>query len=966
MAESFAVPSGYSTIPLAIAAIVAKGSLVGDGNNTIDIADGHVHNGALDFTGVQAATDGRVFLRSVGRWTLNLSSTATLNGNITVQNMLIRPASGFVGTTVVNDGSSVNNVISNFEADNPSGINTSFAQWSADFRNNDVIDGTIRDYNGGFKNAIVEAGTCRRVTVDSCTGGFVNGRDVIDCAASRITDDDFRGNSSLVNCASSDATATGTGAITGIVAATEYVNPDAGDFTLRPGSQLIGAGSTGNNIGFYQTDAVAPTFTVQPEQTGLSDTLVNVNFTSDETGTFRLLVVNDGATTPTAAQVLAGTGSAGTTVAFDSTIRAMSAATSESVAVTGLTATTPYDIYVAMQDASGNTVLGTLLEITTTAQPDTVAPDFDAQPEITDISTTSVEVTFDTNENGFYRAVALANNSTAPTVDDVLNGDGASGSTPIFDSTLLSMDIQTPPAVLISPLEPGESYDIYIALQDAAGNKRLSSRIDALTLASGNLPPAIGSNPTLTTTSGLVYTYNVSTSDPDGDAVTLTAPVLPSWLTLSGNTLSGTPADANAGNNAVTLRASDGTTNSEQSFVISVQIPTAQSDTNNGAHDARALVSNVTNVTLTVLSADGSVRQGVVIGGFQQTVIPVINPGGSAPRYQHLWNNYSDKGAVLGEETYSFALDPASTPFGDRVFRTIIGEERPYPEIYPYESPGGWKYIKEVIDSGTWKLNTFNRLRLWFRLPEGFQASTPGTTNLHFGTYVRGTTGSTLSAESGGGNHYYHYANVPPTGEIHQWIIDFHPHHRRGFQNPNEEWSIGGGHDIEYPTNEPGYNYFDLMTRFYDELKPIGFQFPSYPVQMDWLGVEAYEEVRPESIEKIYSLNGTYQNSNSENTVHLGWARIKADDVTTHEVRYAFSDIHLLGWANAVPAPGGIITPPNGGAYNNMAYTNSTINMGSNSTLFLAIKVTGDPDTNIRQFEMPLNFTAYPTLGGNA
>jgi len=74
------------------------------------------------------------------------------------------------------------------------------------------------------------------------------------------------------------------------------------------------------------------------------------------------------------------------------------------------------------------------------------------------------------------------------------------------------------------------------------------------------------------------YRYAIAASDPDGNALTLTAPTLPSWLTFAPGangtgTLSGTPGPADLGPHAVVLRATDnGTPNlsTDQAFTITV------------------------------------------------------------------------------------------------------------------------------------------------------------------------------------------------------------------------------------------------------------------------------------------------------------------------------------------------------------------------------------------------------------
>ncbi|MBE9562568.1 MAG: hypothetical protein IMF12_06870, partial [Proteobacteria bacterium] len=64
-------------------------------------------------------------------------------------------------------------------------------------------------------------------------------------------------------------------------------------------------------------------------------------------------------------------------------------------------------------------------------------------------------------------------------------------------------------------------------------------------------------------------------SEPAYDNLTITAPILPSWLTLTDNgngtaTLMGTPTNNDTGINSIKLRVNDGTVNVEQNFTINV------------------------------------------------------------------------------------------------------------------------------------------------------------------------------------------------------------------------------------------------------------------------------------------------------------------------------------------------------------------------------------------------------------
>ena len=113
----------------------------------------------------------------------------------------------------------------------------------------------------------------------------------------------------------------------------------------------------------------------------------------------------------------------------------------------------------------------------------------------------------------------------------------------------------------------------------AAGNATIQAGSGSVT-GTANVaviydPSAFSSNGATSATSETAYTYNVTTTNPDGLPPTITAPTIPAWLTFTDNgdgtaTLSGTPTNDDAGNTPVVLTVNDGTTSVNQSFSIVV------------------------------------------------------------------------------------------------------------------------------------------------------------------------------------------------------------------------------------------------------------------------------------------------------------------------------------------------------------------------------------------------------------
>jgi len=278
---------------------------------------------------------------------------------------------------------------------------------------------------------------------------------------------------------------------------------------------------------------------------------------------------------------------------------------------------------------------------------------------------------------------------------------------------------------------------------------------------------------------------------------------------------------------------------------------------------------------------------------------------------------------------------------------------------------------REFITSGSWKSDTYNRLRFWVKVPPGFgkEFSTGGgRSNMNIGTYVRSSHGRQSRAgseESGlGGGHYYHTFNIPYTGAWHQIILDTHPSHGRG-ASPWIEWG-----NMPYPTGERGFNYFDALTIFYVDFVGTGFYhaLSKYPADFYFDDFEFYKDTNPENVEQIFSLNGVY--APADNRVYVGWNHPKDDEKTKYEVRYAFEDIYSLPnkWNDAKEAPKGTVSPA-GGVYNLMEYSTTGIKVAGHDTIYIAIKPRNS--ALFRQIALPVSMRSSvhgqigrPTVSG--
>ncbi|TVR18192.1 MAG: hypothetical protein EA391_02905, partial [Balneolaceae bacterium] len=117
------------------------------------------------------------------------------------------------------------------------------------------------------------------------------------------------------------------------------------------------------------------------------------------------------------------------------------------------------------------------------------------------------------------------------------------------------------------------SYDFTVRVSDGD----LSDEHDFIVnVEATNQPPVFESDPVTIAQVGEQYTYNVETSDPDGDPVTVSAITLPDWLSFMADdggtgTLEGTPSESDIGDHDVVLQASDGEDTTTQEFTIEVR-----------------------------------------------------------------------------------------------------------------------------------------------------------------------------------------------------------------------------------------------------------------------------------------------------------------------------------------------------------------------------------------------------------
>ena len=160
-----------------------------------------------------------------------------------------------------------------------------------------------------------------------------------------------------------------------------------------------------------------------------------------------------------------------------------------------------------------------------------------------------------------------------------------------------------------------------------------------------NDAPTITSTAVTEATEDVAYTYEITTEDIDGDLVTVSATGLPSWLTLTDNTLSGTPTEGDTGS-LITITATDdgeGALTATQTFTIVVtpvnDAPVAVADIATVSEDAATtsidVITNDTDVdlgdtlTLTAVSTSGTGTVSINSDGFSVDYTPSADFNGT-------------------------------------------------------------------------------------------------------------------------------------------------------------------------------------------------------------------------------------------------------------------------------------------------------------------------------------------------
>jgi VCBS repeat-containing protein len=193
-----------------------------------------------------------------------------------------------------------------------------------------------------------------------------------------------------------------------------------------------------------------------------------------------------------------------------------------------------------------------------------------------------------------------------------------------------------------------------------------------ITVTAVNDPPFISNAPATTATEGVTYRYTMAASDPDGNALQITASTLPGWLRFTPPaTIQGTPAQADAGSHEVAMEVSDGIAAAVvQRFQIAVQ-----------AVDNAPQVTAIADQTATEGAAfDFDLSPSVTdadtpAGGITYSVIDGLPPGVTLASNGRL-SGTPTLGASVGQYTVRFNVADATSRVPGSVRVMVIAAGR--------------------------------------------------------------------------------------------------------------------------------------------------------------------------------------------------------------------------------------------------------------------------------------------------
>jgi hypothetical protein len=263
------------------------------------------------------------------------------------------------------------------------------------------------------------------------------------------------------------------------------------------------------------------------------------------------------------------------------------------------------------------------------------------------------------------------------------DGDAMTFAASVLPAWLTLTDNLNGTATLVGTPTDAELGDHEVVLDVTDANGLTAQQPFTVSVAAAATVPVFGSTPVTGVEAGSAYEYAIVVTDPEGDALTITAPVLPAWLALTDNgdgtaTLAGTPAAEHVGDHAVELLATDATAAfAPQAFTITVSEASAPPAENNAPAFSSTPVATATAgsaYSYTVQATDPDAGDVLTISAptLPAWLALTDNGDGSAtlagtPAAANVGNhdvvlNVADAAGATAEQTFAVAVAAATPP----------------------------------------------------------------------------------------------------------------------------------------------------------------------------------------------------------------------------------------------------------------------------------------------------------------
>ncbi|MCA9402166.1 MAG: tandem-95 repeat protein [Candidatus Omnitrophica bacterium] len=201
-------------------------------------------------------------------------------------------------------------------------------------------------------------------------------------------------------------------------------------------------------------------------------------------------------------------------------------------------------------------------------------------------------------------------------------------------------------------------FDVTFSVFDGTDTTTESVQI---TVANVNRDPVLDMIGAKSVAENATLNFTVSTSDLDGDPVTVTTSALQSWMNFDGTTFTGTPGNNDAGTYQVIFTAADGNTGTDQETVTITVTPANQAPNLNPIADKTVQEGATLDVTFTASDPDGDSLTLMFNGAeawmsFDGTTLTLTPQAGDAGTYPVSMT--ASDGDLTDTETFAIIVTP--------------------------------------------------------------------------------------------------------------------------------------------------------------------------------------------------------------------------------------------------------------------------------------------------------------------